>query len=154
MLMRRPDILGFVHCTNVTVRGITLRDSGYWVQDYLDCDGVFLSGLTVVSRANGNNDGIDIDGSRNVRVSDCNIDTGDDALCLKASRHRLRERRDRQLHREKRLQRDQARDRLRPGNSKTSASATASSATRSWPAWHWKSSTAARWTASSFTASP
>ncbi len=85
MLRHRPDILAFIHCKNVRVRNVTLRNSGYWVEDYLDCDGLFISGLTVVSRSNGNNDGIDIDGSRNVRISDCNIDSADDALCLKAS---------------------------------------------------------------------
>ncbi len=81
----RPFLLAFIHCTNVRVRSLTLRNSAYWVQNYLDCDNVLIEGLTVRSAVNGNNDGIDIDGSRNVRVANCDIKTADDALCLKAS---------------------------------------------------------------------
>lgn len=84
-VLNRPFILAFTRCTGVRVRGLTLRDSAYWVEDYLDCDNVLIEGLTVRSAVNGNNDGIDIDGSRNVRVANCDIKTGDDALCLKAS---------------------------------------------------------------------
>lgn len=83
---QRPYGLSFVRCTNVHVRGITLRNLAFWCQDYLDCDGVAVDSVTVDSPAEDrNNDGIDIDGSRQVRVSNCRIDAGDDAICLKAS---------------------------------------------------------------------
>ena len=43
----------------------------FWCQDYLDCDGVLVDGVTVDSRANDrNNDGIDIDGCRDVFIAD------------------------------------------------------------------------------------
>jgi len=81
----RPFVLTFIHCDGVHVSGLNLRNSAYWMQNYLDCDNVLIEGLTVRSRVNGNNDGIDVDGSRNVRIANCDIDTSDDALCLKAS---------------------------------------------------------------------
>lgn len=45
-------------------------------------------GIYITSnRHNGvNSDGLDIDGCSHVMVSDCRIDTGDDALCLKTTR--------------------------------------------------------------------
>jgi polygalacturonase len=53
------------------------------MQDYLGCDGVLISGIRVVNHANINNDGLDVD-SRNVRIADCDIDSDDDAICLKS----------------------------------------------------------------------
>ena len=32
-----------------------------------------------------NNDGLDLDGCENVLIENCDIDTGDDAICLKSS---------------------------------------------------------------------
>jgi hypothetical protein len=58
------------------------------VSHYLGCENVLIHGITIRSRTNGNNDGIDIDSCRRVRISDCDIDTGDDAICIKATRAR------------------------------------------------------------------
>lgn len=80
---RRPKLIFFINCKNVKVEGITLRNSAFWVQHYLMCDGVVLKDLTVYSHANWNNDGIDID-SKNVEISNCHIDTDDDGICLKS----------------------------------------------------------------------
>jgi hypothetical protein len=83
--LKRPYGLSFVGCRRVTVEGVTLQNIAFWCEDYLDCDGVVVHGVTVDSMKNDyNNDGIDIDGSRNVRVSDCRFYAGDDAICLKA----------------------------------------------------------------------
>jgi polygalacturonase len=56
-----------------------------WVQHYLDCEDVYLTGLRVRSRVNHNNDGIDIDCCRRVRISDCDVWSGDDAIVLKST---------------------------------------------------------------------
>lgn len=82
---QRPRLVYFVDCKNVTVKDITLRNSAYWVQDFQGCDGVYVRGVKVFSQCNWNNDGLDID-SKNVIVSDCYIDSGDDALCFKSHR--------------------------------------------------------------------
>jgi len=79
----RPYGLHFVNCRNVTVRDVTMRDSAFWMQRYFNCDRVRLSGLHVWNHCNLNNDGVDIDGCREVVVSDCWIDSSDDALCFK-----------------------------------------------------------------------
>jgi polygalacturonase len=84
----RPYLLRFIGCRDVTVRDITILNSPMWVQHYLACDRVLLSGLTVISHCNSNNDGIDIDGCRQVRISDCDISSGDDAIVLKSTLNR------------------------------------------------------------------
>jgi hypothetical protein len=55
------------------------------MQHYLNCDNVMLDNLTVFNHANRNNDGMDIDGSRNVYVRNCKVDSDDDAICLKSN---------------------------------------------------------------------
>jgi polygalacturonase len=81
----RPYLIRMVACQNVRVRGLTIKDSPMWVQHYLACDGVDLEGLTVVSKCNANNDGIDIDGCQRVRIAHCDIQSGDDAIVLKST---------------------------------------------------------------------
>jgi len=60
-----------------------------WVQHYLACTQVSIEGIRVISHANANNDGIDIDGSDRVRIAGCDIDTGDDAVVLKSGGKRV-----------------------------------------------------------------
>ena len=84
----RPYLLRIIACQEVTVRGLTLRNSAMWVQHYLACEGVCIDGIRVESTCNGNNDGIDIDGCERVRIANCDIRSGDDALVLKSSQER------------------------------------------------------------------
>ena len=55
------------------------------MQNYLNCERLLVDGITVRNHSNYNNDGIDIDGCRNVVVRHCNIHSGDDALCFKGA---------------------------------------------------------------------
>jgi polygalacturonase len=82
----RPFLMRFVGCHGVQIEGITLRNPAMWTQHYLDCEDVLIDGIRVRSRREkANNDGIDIDSCRRVRISNCDIDSGDDAIVLKAS---------------------------------------------------------------------
>jgi len=81
----RPYMIRFIQCRNVTVENVTIRNSPMWVQHYLACDDVRISGITVRSVVNANNDGINIDSCERVIISDCNIRSGDDAIVLKST---------------------------------------------------------------------
>lgn len=81
----RPFLVRILRSRNVRVSGITFRDSPMWVQHYLHCEGVLIHGVTVTSNVNRNNDGIDIDSCERVRISDCDINSGDDAIVLKST---------------------------------------------------------------------
>lgn len=87
--LRRPYLIRFITCEDVHVEGITLRDSPMWVQHYLACDRVTITGITVTSNINHNNDMIDIDGCRDVHITGCTGDTGDDAITLKSTGERF-----------------------------------------------------------------
>ncbi len=81
----RPFIIRVIDCKSVHVSGLTMTDSPCWMQNYLNCDDLLVEGLTVDSRVNWNNDGIDIDGCRNVIVRKCHILSGDDGICFKGA---------------------------------------------------------------------
>jgi len=85
----RPYMIRFIQCSNVTVKDITLKNSPMWVQHYLACDDVHISGITVRSVVNHNNDGINIDSCERVIISGCNIRSGDDAIVLKSTSARV-----------------------------------------------------------------
>jgi len=81
----RPYMIRLIECREVTVEDVTIKDSPMWVQHYLACDDVRISGITVKSHVNANNDGIDIDSCHRVIVIGCNVDSGDDAIVLKST---------------------------------------------------------------------
>jgi len=81
----RPYLIRLVSCSDVLVENVTLRNSAMWMQHYLDCDFLVVRGINVFNHGCANNDMIDIDGCRNVVVSDCVGDSDDDALTLKST---------------------------------------------------------------------
>lgn len=85
----RPHLLRFIQCSDVTVSGVTLKNSGCWMQHYLACDRVKIDGVTVFNRNNYNNDALDLDGCHDVTVSNMIADSDDDAITLKSTSPRL-----------------------------------------------------------------
>jgi len=80
----RPYGLFLINCENVSLQNVKLRSSAFWMQRYLNCRKVRLQGLDIYNHANKNNDGIDIDSSEDVIISDCTIDSSDDGICIKS----------------------------------------------------------------------
>lgn len=82
----RPMMLRFVDCANIRMNNIRLLNPAAWTTAWLYCDDISISGITIISRANGNGDGLDFDGCTNVRVSNSNFDNSDDCICLQTSK--------------------------------------------------------------------
>jgi len=81
----RPYLIRFSECRNVQVRSLTLLDSARWLSHYLACENVTIEGVTIRSRIRENRDGMDIDSCDGVRISNCDLYTGDDAIVLKST---------------------------------------------------------------------
>jgi polygalacturonase/beta-xylosidase len=81
----RPFLVRWVRCSGVAVRQVRLRNAGAWTMHVFQSSDVTIEGVDIHSRGLANNDGIDIDSCDGVRVVDCGIDTGDDAICLKTT---------------------------------------------------------------------
>jgi hypothetical protein len=79
-------LLQFKGCQRLQLNGIRIQNSPGWTVHVFDCDDVDIRGITVHSDPYGPfTDGIGINSSRHVRVSKCHVDTGDDAIVIKAA---------------------------------------------------------------------
>jgi hypothetical protein len=71
----------------VLVEGVTIRNSPFWNVSPLFCEDVNVRGVSIISPANSpNTDGVNPDSSRNIHISDCLIDVGDDCITIKSGR--------------------------------------------------------------------
>ena len=82
---KRPFVIRFIACKNILIENIAMKNSAMWMQQYLACKYLTVRGINVYNHANQNNDMIDIDGCKNVIISDCYGDTDDDALTFKST---------------------------------------------------------------------
>ncbi|MGM9707997.1 MAG: glycoside hydrolase family 28 protein [Prevotella sp.] len=83
----RPHVLTLIGVNNLTIRDITIRDGAYWTVHLIGCDDAVIEGINLLNNLKiRNGDGIDLDHSRNVRISNCHITSGDDCICLKNRR--------------------------------------------------------------------
>ncbi|WP_109486067.1 glycoside hydrolase family 28 protein [Occallatibacter savannae] len=82
---RPSPLLLFVNCRHLAVQDVHIQNSPGWTLHAINSDSVSIRGITIKNPVNGpNTDGIDITGCQNVTISNCSIETGDDAICLKS----------------------------------------------------------------------
>lgn len=82
---RPSPMLEFVNCPGLRVDGVHIANAPGWTMRVVNSDDVKIHNISIKNPVVGpNTDGIDITGCQNVLVSDCTIDTGDDAICLKS----------------------------------------------------------------------
>lgn len=81
--MQRPKALYFKDCKNISVKDISIQNAVSWTFHLFRCDGVQIDGISIHCLAVANNDGIDID-AKNVTISNCLIESEDDAICFKS----------------------------------------------------------------------
>jgi hypothetical protein len=86
---RRPFLLRIVRCTGVSVKGVTLKYAGAWTSHYFQSRQVQIENVKIVSVGVAHNDGIGIDGSQQVRIKNCDIISGDDALVFKTTSSKM-----------------------------------------------------------------
>src|SRR5688500_7990233 len=80
----RPQLIEFVNCKNINIRIVTLKNAACWVQTYDQWVNVIMDSVTVDSDAYWNNDGIDIQDCKNVRITNGYVNAADDGICLKS----------------------------------------------------------------------
>ena len=84
-LDRPSPLLEFAGCKFLRIEDIRIENAAGWTLRPVNCEHVFIRGITIRNPVIGpNTDGIDPTGCQNVFISDCCIDTGDDAICLKS----------------------------------------------------------------------
>ena len=82
----RPHLIHFNRCKNVLLNSFKIRESPFWTIHLFLCDGGIVRNLDVYAHGH-NNDGVDIEMSRNFLIENCQFDQGDDAVVIKAGRN-------------------------------------------------------------------
>ena len=77
-----PKPIALRSCSHVAIQNISIRNAPNYTISLLGCEFVTIDGVTL---RNGFSDGIDPDCSRYVRITNCFVESVDDAICLKSS---------------------------------------------------------------------
>ena len=82
---RRPCVIEPINCTDVRLEEFTATQRSMWTIHPTYCENLVAKNLTIRS-SGGNSDGIDVDSCEHVRIENCDIDSGDDAIAIKSGR--------------------------------------------------------------------
>ncbi|MFA6815685.1 MAG: glycosyl hydrolase family 28 protein [Lentisphaeria bacterium] len=86
----RPVVIYMVDSSNITMRDFSIHNASAFTIWTAGCESVFIDNIIIRNPLNGpNTDGLDIDCCRNVRISNCDIEAGDDCIALKSDSWRL-----------------------------------------------------------------
>lgn len=80
----RPFLIYFESCQDATIKNLNIRNSAFWTVMVDMCENLHIDGISLVSRAFWNNDGIDITDCKNSVIENCFVDATDDGICLKS----------------------------------------------------------------------
>ncbi len=81
----RPQLTQFYKCKNLLVEGITVTNSPFWCLHMLQSENATFRAINFIAKLT-NNDGIDIEYSKNVLIENINFDNGDDNIAIKSGR--------------------------------------------------------------------
>lgn len=82
----RPHLIQFNQCRNVLLENFRIRESPFWTIHMYRVTGGVARNLDVYAHGH-NNDGIDLEMTKNFLVENCTFDQGDDAVVIKAGRN-------------------------------------------------------------------
>ena len=86
---RRPFLIRIVRCTGVKVKDITLNYAAAWTSHYFQSRYIEIENVKIISIGVAHNDGIGIDGCQDVRIKNCDVVSGDDALVFKTTSSKM-----------------------------------------------------------------
>ena len=81
-----PMFVSTMESKNVLIEGIHIVGSAMWPIQLLYTDQAVVRGVMIETYGGIDTGGIYVDSSRNVRISDCYLDTGDDGIVLKSGK--------------------------------------------------------------------
>ena len=80
-------LLHFVDCKGILLEGVTFENSPAWNLHPMCCENLILRDLNVRNPwYSQNGDGVDVESCKNVVISHCSFDVGDDAICMKSGK--------------------------------------------------------------------
>ncbi|MCX7708450.1 MAG: glycoside hydrolase family 28 protein [Clostridia bacterium] len=85
----RPRFVSFEDSSRVLIEGIHLINSPSWTLNPVRCSNVTIDKVTINNPPDSpNTDGINPDSCKNVHISNCHVDVGDDCITIKSGTER------------------------------------------------------------------
>lgn len=81
----RPMLMRFLKCDNFHLSDVTIINPASWTTDWVFCNNIAVSGVQVVAQMQHNGAALAFDGCCDVRVTNCDFDTSDDAVAITSS---------------------------------------------------------------------
>ena len=83
----RPNLIVLTRCKNVHLENLTVQNSPKFHFVPTECEGVVISNVTILAPEHAaNTDAIDPSACKNVLITKCRIDVGDDNVAIKAGK--------------------------------------------------------------------
>ena len=82
----RPSFIEPYNCKNILISGVTFKDSPMWFIHPTLSENIIVENVTVIGYG-PNNDGCDPESSKDILISGCRFDTGDDCIAIKSGRN-------------------------------------------------------------------
>ncbi len=80
----RPKLFRFSQCEQLNITDLNINNAACWGLSFELCNKLTIDNLKIINRAYWNNDGMDITDCRNVRITNCDVNSADDGICLKS----------------------------------------------------------------------
>jgi polygalacturonase len=81
----RPRVINLYRCSNVLIRDITILNSPAWTIHPVYCKNVTIDRVSIIQPYESpNTDGINPESCKDVRITNCYVDCGDDCIAIKS----------------------------------------------------------------------
>ena len=81
----RPFLVRIVRCEGVKLNDVSMINPAAWTCHLYQSKKIKIDGIRIHAHVNVNNDGIDLDSCDGAEITNCDIDSGDDAMCFKTT---------------------------------------------------------------------
>ena len=81
----RPNFIQPYNCKNILISGVRIIGSPMWNVNPVLCENVTIDHIKIIAHG-PNTDGVDPESCKNVLISNCYFDTGDDCIAIKSGR--------------------------------------------------------------------
>ncbi|MES2772802.1 MAG: glycoside hydrolase family 28 protein [Bacteroidota bacterium] len=81
----RPNFIQPYKCKNILISGVTIIGSPMWNVNPVLSENITIDHVTIIAHG-PNTDGVDPEACKNVLISNCYFDTGDDCIAIKSGR--------------------------------------------------------------------
>lgn len=81
----RPKLISFERSSRITLKNFNIINAPSWTINPIQSFDITVDNVSILNPANSpNTDGINPESCKNVRISNCNVDVGDDCIAIKS----------------------------------------------------------------------